>query len=124
MAGCRTTSTVAAYSGPPKPDAELAILKGEDANLSVGFMAVWRAENLVLVRRLSPRSTGYPEELKLEPGQYIVKVQCVLGVLRATPVLAVTVARGNTYVVACSHAGEKYEGARAHLVRVDVHAPQ
>ena len=102
-AACGTPGPVQTYEGSPRPVAEVAILKGISAGYRAGFASYAKREVGLKVEftRLNSFGQGYPSEVHLLPGTYLVLLNCNDGRGYAFPSVEIPVIGGMTYELGC-----------------------
>lgn len=124
MSACSSLPAMRMYAGPPKPDSEIAIVKAvRNGAVDARFLGIRQEGGMpgTLVR-FHADMAGYPVEVKLDPGIYHFTLRCKHGWGLAGPTVRVELARGRTYSLGCSDAGERNERALASVFNVETHA--
>ena len=121
LGGCGIVSSITGegvtngYSGPTRPDSEIAIIKGRGTGLGgadyntavVKFAAVDEY-------RTGTELTGYYTTVKALPGRHEITVFCGLPHLYAYPTVAADLKAGHTYQADCVSSGD-YRFAQATI---------
>jgi len=102
-AGCGTPGPVQTYEGAARPAGEVAVLKGISAGYRAGFASYAKRELGLKTEFKSVRSfgQGYPGEIHLLPGTYLVMLNCNDGRTYGFPAIELAVYEGVTYELGC-----------------------
>lgn len=102
VTGCGTPGPQT-YEGPARPASEVAILKGISAGYRAGFASYARSGVGPKTQFTNVRSfgQGYPNEIHLLPGAYLVMLHCNDGRQFGFPAIEIAVEAGMTYEIGC-----------------------
>lgn len=109
LAAC-APATVQTYEGPAKPPGEIAVLRGvSDEALGTGVRyyvffvsyASYLPGLKPVFNKVGDSFTGYPRELSMLPGDYIVMTRCATGNQYAFPAIRLKLAAGDNIEVRC-----------------------
>jgi len=119
LAGCGTPGPVQTYEGPARSTDEIAILKGLSTGYRAGFASYARREIGLKTEFTKVRGfgQGYPNEIHLIPGTYIVLVHCSSGQQYAFPSVELSVQEGFTYQIACEQSSTDARKVGAYVSR-------
>lgn len=119
LAGCGTPGPVQTYEGPARSSDEIAILKGISAGYRAGFASYARREIGLKTQFTSVRGfgQGYPNEIHLIPGTYIVLLHCNDGRQYGFPSVELAVQEGFTYELACEQGSGDARKIGAYVYR-------
>ena len=103
LTGCGTPGPVQTYEGPARPTSDVAVLKGLSAGYRAGFSSYARREIGLKTEFQQVRSfgQGYPNEIHLLPGTYLVMLHCNDGRGYGFPAVELAVVGGVTYEIGC-----------------------
>jgi hypothetical protein len=109
LAGC-APAMVQTYQGPPKDRSQIAVLKGIAAEAPgtgrtyyvffTSYAEFDPARKPVAIK-VGDSFTGYPKELTMLPGPYLVVTRCATGNQYAFPVIRINLEAGAEYEVRC-----------------------
>jgi hypothetical protein len=118
VAGCGTPGPQA-YEGPARPAGEIGILKGLSAGYRAGFASYARREVGQKIEFTSKRSfgQGYPNEVHLLPGRYLVLLHCNDGRQYGFPAIELALEAGMTYEIGCRQPIGEAQKIQAFLFR-------
>lgn len=96
------------YAGPKKPNDEIAIIKGYYPGLMKDGLYS-RISGYSEIKDGKPNqfketgnsTTGFPNEIQLLPGKYIIQAYCGRENMYSYPYAAVDAEAGNTYILKC-----------------------
>ena len=102
ITGCGTPGPKT-YEGPARPASEIAILKGVWAGFRPTFADYARIEagRKTEFAKMRSLGQGYPREIHVLPGRYLVMLHCYDAQSFGFPALELAVNAGMTYEVGC-----------------------
>jgi hypothetical protein len=115
VAGC-AVPPVQTYDGPPKPAVEIAIVRSVGEGAYRGRFSSYARhirDQKLEFQSVGNSLTGYPTEIHLVPGHYLILVRCDGGGGYGFPSVDFDVLPGMTYEISCESAavGNKREGS-------------
>jgi len=127
LAGC-VLPPVQTYEGQPKPRTEIGIVKSPRGDLYLGQFSSYArrvsGEKLEF-QKVGNAFTGYPTELHMVPGRFLILVRCSGGGGYGFPSMDFDVLPGMTYEISCESAApanQKCSGAANNPAAIDFNA--
>ena len=115
------------YSGSKKPKTEISIVKGfypgfmkEGFSSAISGYSKIENEAPTAFKSLGNSMVGFPNEIHLLPGNYIIQMYCFTVDAYTTPNIAIETKAGYTYVITCEVI--PHEPAEEKIVRAIVHS--
>jgi hypothetical protein len=119
LTGC--VGVVKTYSGERNIE-QIAIIKGGDLEFAGNRYLTFLASYAPIVEGNKPEShsvgnsfTGYPREIHIEPGKYLVMTKCHIANQYAFPAVAIEAEAGMTYEIKCEPIPDQLSRVRAKV---------
>ncbi|HAS6346980.1 TPA: hypothetical protein I7241_03255 [Vibrio vulnificus] len=109
--GC--VGTVRTYEGEKKPNEEIAVIQGKTYELGGASYHVYFASYADLsveerkFKDVGDAVVGYPQEIHMLPGEYLILTRCHVGSSYAFPAVKARVKAGEVYEVQCGPVRDK-----------------
>ncbi|MDK9764223.1 hypothetical protein KI743_19640 [Vibrio sp. D420a] len=123
LSGC--VGVVHTYEGSKKPLNEVAVLKGENLEFAGRNYRVLFSSYTDLsddekdFKNVGDAFIGYPKEIHMLPGDYVVLTHCIVGDEYAFPAVKASVKAGETYEVKCGPIPDKLNTVGAMIQVVE-----
>lgn len=126
LAGC--AGTVQTYSGDAKSDSQIAVVKsrahefvGSGSRYFAFFASYAKLEpgQKPVFQNVGNEFTGYPKELRMLPGKYMVMIRCGTQGQFAFPSFNFEAVAGATYEVICEPVANQLSTVKATVEKID-----